>query len=305
MAATNRPDILDPALLRPGRFDRRVVLDRPDVTGRAAILKVHSKGKPLGDNVDLDVLAKQTAGFSGADLSNLVNEAAILAARRGMQSIDMKEMEESIDRVIAGPERKSRRISPKEKEIVAYHEAGHALVAKVLPNANPPRKISIIARGMALGYTKPLVEDKHIMTQSYYNDELAVLMGGRTAEEIVFNERSTGAYNDIKEATDLARRMVTDFGMSEKLGPRTFGDKQEMVFLGREIAEQKDYSEKTAMIIDEQINLIIQSAYASAKKILTESRAVLEKIAQRLLVEETLEGDDLDNLFKESFPSAA
>jgi cell division protease FtsH len=300
MAATNRPDILDPALLRPGRFDRRVVLDRPDVTGRVAILKVHSKGKPLGTDVNLEVLAKQTAGFSGADLSNLVNEAAILAARRGKQSIDMEEMEESIDRVIAGPERKSRRISPKEKEIVAYHEAGHALVAKMLPNANPPRKISIIARGMALGYTKPLVEDKYIMTQSYYNDELAVLMGGRSAEELIFNERSTGASNDIKEATELARRMVTDFGMSEKLGPRTFGDKQEMVFLGREIAEQKDYSEKTAMIIDEQINQIIQAAYASAKKILTESRAALEKVAQKLMTEETLEGDELDTLFKES-----
>jgi cell division protease FtsH len=305
MAATNRPDILDPALLRPGRFDRRVVLDRPDVTGRVAILKVHSKGKPLGADVSLELLAKQTAGFSGADLSNLVNEAAILAARRSKQSIDMEEMEESIDRVIAGPERKSRRISPKEKEIVAYHEAGHALVAKMLPNADQPRKISIVARGTALGYTKPLVEDKHIMTQSYYNDELAVLMGGRSAEEIIFNERSTGASHDIKEATDIARRMVTDFGMSEKLGPRTFGDKQEMVFLGREIAEQKDYSEETARIIDEQMNQIIQSAYASAKKILTESRAVLEKLAQKLIVEETLEGDDLDNLFKESIQAAA
>jgi cell division protease FtsH len=300
MAATNRPDILDPALLRPGRFDRRVVLDRPDVTGRIAILKVHSKGKPLSADVNLEVLAKQTAGFSGADLSNLVNEAAILAARRGKQSIDMEEMEESIDRVIAGPERKSRRISPKEKEIVAYHEAGHALVAKMLPNADQPRKISIIARGTALGYTKPLVEDKHIMTQSYYNDELAVLMGGRSAEEIIFNERSTGASHDIKEATDLARRMVTDFGMSEKLGPRTFGDKQEMVFLGREIAEQKDYSEETARIIDEQMNQIIQAAYASAKKILTESRSVLEKLAQKLIIEETLEGDDLDTIFKDS-----
>ena len=239
MAATNRPDILDPALLRPGRFDRRVVLDRPDINGRVAILKVHSKGKPLAESVNLEVIAKQTAGFSGADLANLVNEAAILAARRGKQVIDMEELEESIDKVIAGPERRSLRISPKEKEIVAYHEAGHALVAKMLPNANQPRKISIIARGMALGYTKPLTEDKYIKTRSYYNDELAVLMGGRTAEELIFNEKSTGAQNDIKEATDLARRMVTDFGMSDKLGPRTFGDKQEMVFLGREIPSKK------------------------------------------------------------------
>jgi cell division protease FtsH len=290
MAATNRPDILDPALLRPGRFDRRVVLDRPDINGRVAILKVHSKGKPLAESVNLEVIAKQTAGFSGADLANLLNEAAILAARRGKQVIDMEE-------------RRSLRISPKEKEIVAYHEAGHALVAKMLPNANQPRKISIIARGMALGYTKPLIEDKYIKTRSYYNDELAVLMGGRTAEELIFNEKSTGAQNDIKEATDLARRMVTDFGMSDKLGPRTFGDKQEMVFLGREIAEQKDYGDKTANLIDEQINEIIQSAYTTAKEILTENRSKLEAIAQRLIAEETLEGEELETLFKQPIPS--
>ena len=305
MAATNRPDILDPALLRPGRFDRRVVLDRPDINGRVAILKVHSKGKPLAQSVNLEVIAKQTAGFSGADLANLVNEAAILAARRGKQVIDMEELEESIDKVIAGPERRSLRISPKEKEIVAYHEAGHALVAKMLPNANQPRKISIVARGMALGYTKPLTEDKYIKTRSYYNDELAVLMGGRTAEELIFNEKSTGAQNDIKEATDLARRMVTDFGMSDKLGPRTFGDKQEMVFLGREIAEQKDYSDKTANLIDEQISEIIQSAHTTAKEILTENRSKLELLAQKLIAEETLEGEELETLFQEPTLSPA
>jgi len=237
LAATNRPDILDPALLRPGRFDRRVILDRPDMNGRTAILKVHTKGKPLDKSVNLEVLAKQTVGFSGADLANLVNEAAILAARRSKKSIKMPELEESIDRVIAGPERKSKKISPKEKEITAYHEAGHALVAKVLPNAYPPRKITIIPRGKGLGYTKSLWEDRYIWSRSQFNDELAFLFGGRVAEELIFNEMTTGAQDDIKRASELARQMVTDYGMSDKLGPRTFGDKQEMVFLGREISE--------------------------------------------------------------------
>jgi len=302
LAATNRPDILDPALLRPGRFDRRVILDRPDIGGRIGILKVHTNGKPLADTVDLEVLAKQTAGFSGADLANLVNEAAILAARRGKKAIEMAELEESIDKVVAGPERKSLRISPKEKEIVAYHEAGHALVAKMLPNANPPRKISIVARGLALGYTKPLREDKYIKTRSYYNDELAVLMGGRIAEELIFNEKSTGAQNDIKEATDLARRMVTDFGMSEKLGPRTFGDKQEMVFLGREISEQKDYGDRIANLIDEEVHNITQHAYEVARGILTENKPKLIQIAEKLIAEETLEGEALEAIFSETAP---
>jgi cell division protease FtsH len=305
LAATNRPDILDPALLRPGRFDRRVILDRPDVNGRVAILKVHSKGKILDKAVNLEILAKQTAGFSGADLANLMNEAAILAARQGKKAIEMAELEESIDKVIAGPERKSRRISSKEKEIIAYHETGHALVAKKLPNADPPRKISIIARGLALGYTKSLTEDRYLSTRSYFNDELAVLLGGRAAEELIFNEKSSGAQNDIKEVTDLARRMVTDLGMSDKLGPRTFGDKQELIFLGREISEQKDYSEKTANSIDREVDSIIKNAYDTAKTILLENKSKLIQIAQKLIVEETLEGEDLEALFREPVDSVS
>jgi len=299
MAATNRPDILDPALLRPGRFDRRVILDRPDINGRSAILKVHTKGKPMAEDVNLEILAKQTVGFSGADLANLVNEAAILSARRNKKTISMSELEESIDKVILGPERKSRRISQKEKEITAYHEAGHALVAKMLPNADPPRKISIISRGAALGYTKPLTEDKSIYTLSRYMDELAVNMGGRIAEEIIFSEMSTGAASDIKHATDLARLMVTTYGMSKKLGPRTFGDKQELVFLGREISEQKDYGDKTADIIDDEVNRIIKEAYDKANTILTENKVKLIQLAERLIQKETLEGDELDALFNE------
>ncbi|MFC2010846.1 ATP-dependent zinc metalloprotease FtsH [Chloroflexota bacterium] len=300
LAATNRPDILDPALLRPGRFDRRVILDRPDIAGRTAILEVHAKGKSLDKTVDLEMLAKQTVGFSGADLANLINEAAILAARRGKKSIEMSEFEESIDRVIAGPERKSRRISPKEKEITAYHEAGHALVAKLLPNADPPRKISIVARGMALGYTKSLVEDRYLPTRSYFNDELAMLLGGRAAEELILNEMTAGAQDDIKRATWLARKMVTDYGMSDKMGPRTFGDKQELVFLGREISEQKDYGDKIANAIDEEIDSIIQDAYETARKILTENKAILIQITQKLIAEETLEGEELEALFNGS-----
>ena len=305
LAATNRPDILDPALLRPGRFDRRVVLDRPDINGRTAILKVHSNGKPLAVSVNLEVLAKETAGFSGADLANLVNEAAILAARRGKKAIEMAELEESIDRVRAGPERKSLRISPKEKEIIAYHEAGHALVAKTLPSIEPLRKITIIPRGMELGSTKTLTEDKYIKTRSQYNEELAVLLGGRIAEELIFNDLTTGAAGDIKQATELARKMVTDFGMSDKLGPRTFGDKQEMVFLGREISEQKDYGEKVAKLIDEEVSKIIQHAYEIAKGILTENKPQLIRIAQKLIAEETLEGKELDTLFSEATPEPA
>jgi len=299
LAATNRPDILDPALLRPGRFDRRVVLDSPDINGRTAILKVHSNGKPLGKSVNLETLAKQTAGFSGADLANLINEAAILAARRDKNTIDMQELEESIDRVIAGPERKSLRISPKEKEITAYHEAGHALAAKILPNADPPHKISIIARGRALGYTKQLHEDRYMWSRSQFKDMLAATLGGRVAEELIFNEITTGAQDDIKKATELARRMVTDFGMSNKLGLRSFGDKQEMVFLGREISEQRDYGDKVADIIDEEVDKLIQSAYNVAKEILTENKPILIRIAEKLVVQETLEGEGLESLFSE------
>ncbi|MBI2329341.1 MAG: ATP-dependent zinc metalloprotease FtsH [Chloroflexi bacterium] len=300
LAATNRPDILDPALLRPGRFDRRVILDRPDINGRSAILKVHSTGKPLDKAVDLEVLAKQTVGFSGADLANLINEAAILAARRGKKTIEMKEFEESIDRVMAGPERKSRRISPKEKEITAYHEAGHALVAKILPNADPPHKISIIARGMALGYTKTLAEDRYLLTRSQFKDMIATLLGGHTAEELIFNEMTTGGQDDIERATKLARKMVTDYGMSDKLGPRTFGQKEELVFLGREISEQRDYSEKVAEQIDEEVYNIIQQAYAVAKKTLSENKPKLIEIAQKLIAEETLEGAELESIFSGS-----
>jgi cell division protease FtsH len=300
LAATNRPDILDPALLRPGRFDRRVILDQPDINGRTAILKVHSKGKPLAKEVNLEVLAKQTVGFSGADLANLINEAAILSARRGKKAIEMEELEESIDRVIAGPERKSRRISAKEKEITAYHEAGHALVAKMLPNADPVHKISIVARGMSLGHTRQLpIEDRYLMTRSQFNDMIATLLAGQMAERLTFNEISTGAANDIRRATELAHKMVTDFGMSEKLGPRSFGEKQEMVFLGREIAEQKDYSEKVAQAIDEEVEAIIQAAHDQAKKILTKHKKRLVHIAQRLIAQETIEGEELEAVFTE------
>ncbi|MFC1929660.1 ATP-dependent zinc metalloprotease FtsH, partial [Chloroflexota bacterium] len=297
IAATNRPDILDPALLRPGRFDRRVMLDRPDINGRLAILNVHSKGKPLAKSVKLETLAKGIVGFSGADIANLVNEAAILAARRGKKSIGMQEFDESIDRVMAGPERKSRKISAREKEIIAYHEGGHALVAKMLPNADPVHKISIVARGMSLGHTKQLpTEDRYLVTRSQFRDMLATLLGGHTAEELIFSEITTGASDDIKRATDWARRMVTDFGMSDKLGPRTFGNKQEMVFLGREISEQKDYGDKTADLIDDEVNLILRQAHETARGILTENKAKLELLAKRLIVKETIEGAELDAL---------
>ncbi len=306
MAATNRPDILDPALLRPGRFDRRVILDRPDINGRVAILKVHTSGKPLAREVDLQVLGKTTVGFTGADLSNLVNEAALLSARRNLKEIGMKEFEESVDRVIAGPERKSRRISPKEKEITAYHEAGHALVARMLPNADPVHKISIVARGMTLGHTRQLpIEDRYLYTRGQLKDIVATLLGGRTAENLVFNEMTSGAQDDIKRATELARTMVTDLGMSDSLGPRTFGDKQELVFLGREISEQKDYGDKVADAIDIEVNRIITEAYETAKKILTENRTKLVFLAERLIVQETLEGEDLEAAFKELPPPAA
>jgi cell division protease FtsH len=300
IAATNRPDILDEALLRPGRFDRRIMLDRPDILGRKAILKIHSKGKPLEDTADLESLAKQTVGFSGADLANLVNEAAILAVRRGKKSIGMAELEESIDRVIAGPERKSRKISPKEKEVTAYHEAGHALVARMSPNADPVHKISIVARGMSLGHTRQLpTEDRYLLTRSQFKDMLATLLGGRIAEEIVFGEISTGAANDIRRATDLAHKMVTDYGMSDKLGARTFGNKQEMVFLGREIAEQRDYGDEIANLIDEEVHNIIQTAYKTAKDILLKNRDRLTHIAQVLMDKETIEPDELEKLFTE------
>jgi cell division protease FtsH len=294
IAATNRPDILDPALLRPGRFDRQVVLDRPDVKGRRAILEVHCRGKPLEGDVDLDVLARQTPGFSGADLANLVNEAALLAARRGKRRISMREFNEAIDRVIAGPERKSRVISQREREIIAYHEAGHALVAHALPNADPPYKISIVSRGMAGGFTRFLPEeDRHLYTKSQFKDLLAAMLGGLVAEEIVFGEFTTGPQDDLERATRLARQMVTQFGMSERLGPRTFGRKEELVFLGKEIAEQRNYSEKIAEEIDEEVRQIIDHAYQTARKVLHDNRAKLDQLVRVLLERETLEGEEL------------
>ena len=300
MAATNRPDILDPALLRPGRFDRHVVIDLPDIKGRKAILEVHAKGKPLAKDTDLETIAKGTPGFSGADLANLINEAAILAARRGRKDISLKELEEATDRVLAGPERKSRVISPKEKEIIAYHESGHALTARMLPNADPVHKVSIVARGILGGWTRFLPsEDRRLWTRSQFHDRLAVSLGGRVAEEIAFGEVTTGAQNDLEEATKLARKMVTEFGMSEKLGPRTFGQRQELVFLGREISEQRDYSDKVAQEIDEEVHSIIQRAYDTARRVLTANKERLEKLAQELKAHETLDEPDLAKIFED------
>jgi len=294
IAATNRPDILDPALLRPGRFDRRVVLDRPDMKGRRAILDIHVRGKPLAEGVNLDIVAKQTPGFSGADIESLVNEAAILAARRNKKAIAKEEMQEAIERVIAGPERKSRLISDEERNIIAHHEAGHALVMKMLPNCDPVHKISIISRGMALGYTMPLPEDdRYLMGRSKFEDELAGLLGGRAAEELIFNDVTTGAANDLEQATKLARKMVTEYGMSERLGPLTFGRKEELVFLGREIGEQRNYSEEVAQAIDEEIRRLISEAYEKAKGILTQHKDTLIRLAKKLIEVETLEGEEL------------
>ena len=304
LSATNRPDILDPALLRPGRFDRQVVLERPDINGRTQILKVHAKGKPLEDEVKLETLAKETPGFTGADLANLVNEAAILAARRNKQAVGMAELEEAIDRVIAGPERKSRIIGPKEKSITAHHEAGHALAARMLPNADPVHKISIVARGMLGGYTRLLpTEDRYLWTRSQFNDMLATLLAGHSAEDLIFNEMTTGTENDIEQATKIARKMVMEYGMSEKLGPRAFGRKEELVFLGREISEQRNYGEEVAKQIDDEINAIIERAHKVAKDILTQNRAKLVQIAERLIAEETIEGEALETLFNEPVPS--
>lgn len=306
IAATNRPDILDPALLRPGRFDRHIVIDLPDINGRKAILEVHTKGKPLAKEVDLETVAKETPGFSGADLANLTNEAALLGARRNLKEITLKELEDAADRVIAGPEKKSRVISKREKEMIAYHETGHALVAKMLPNADPVHKVSIVARGAIAGWTRFLpLEDRHLWTRSQFNDRLAMSLGGRVAEEISFGEVTTGAQNDLEEVTKLARKMVTEYGMSDKLGPRTFGQRQELVFLGREISEQRDYSDKIAQDIDEEVHNIIQRAYNTAKKILSEHKAKLKEIAEQLIARETLEEEDLKKLFEGLTPQPA
>ena len=297
LAATNRPDILDPALVRPGRFDRQVILDKPDIRGREAILKVHAKGKPLHDDVELIVLAKQTPGFSGADLANLVNEAAILAARRNKKKSSMDEFNEAIDRVIAGPERKSRVISEKERKIIAYHESGHTLVGHYLPEADPPYKVSIVARGMAGGFTRYLpTEDRHLMTRTQYQQMLATALGGHVAEEMFLSEMTTGPQSDIEQATNIARRMVTQWGMSERLGPRTFGRKEEMVFLGREISEQRNYSEKVAEEIDDEVRRLIDTAYQTAKQVLTEHQDKLEEVVEHILEAETMEGETLSRL---------
>jgi cell division protease FtsH len=299
LAATNRPDILDPALLRPGRFDRRVMVDSPDINGRDAILNVHAKGKPLASEVNLTTVAQQTPGFSGADLANLINEAAILTARRGAKEIGQTEFAEAIDRVIAGPQRKSRVISDKEKEMTAYHEAGHALVAHLLPNADPVQKISIIARGAMGGYTRLLpTEDRYLMRKEQFTDMLATALGGRVAEELTFDAVTTGASNDIENATHIARQMITRYGMSESLGPRTFGKKEDMIFLGREISEQRDYSDKTAEEIDYEVHKLIQSAYEQATEILKANSGKLAQIANYLVTNETVEGKELNELFE-------
>ena len=303
IAATNRPDILDPALLRPGRFDRRVVLDLPDINGRVAILKVHSQGKPLADDASLEYISRQTPGFSGADLANLVNEAAILAARREKKEIGPDELMESVDRVTMGPERRSRVISQHEKEIVAYHEGGHALVGHLLTHADPVQKISIISRGMAAGYTKSLpTEDRMFYSRPQLMDRIAMALGGRVAEEVTFGEVTTGASNDLEQVTGIARAMVTRYGMSGKLLPRTFGKREEMVFLGREITEQRDYSEKVAQEIDEEVQNIILEAYSTAKRALIEHYGKLVQIARHLMQNETVEGDELQKLFESEAP---
>ena len=306
VAATNRPDILDPALLRPGRFDRRVVLDLPDINGRAAILKVHSSGKPLAQDISLETLAKQTPGFSGADLANLVNEAALLAARSNKKVIGMVEFEESIDRVIAGPERKGRIISAREKEMTAYHEAGHALVAWKLPHADLVHKISIVARGAMGGYTRLLpAEDRYLWTKNQFDDMLATALGGRIAEELIFTEITTGASNDLENVTRIALRMVKQYGMSEQLGLRTFGRREELVFLGREIHEERDYSDKIAEAIDQEVQAFIQRAYRRAQDILTTHKDKLVEVATYLVQHETVEGEALKRLFEGLPPQEA
>ena len=308
LAATNRPDILDPALLRPGRFDRRVTLDNPDIRGRKQILEVHSKGKPLSADVDLELVARQTVGFSGADLANLVNESAILAARQNQKEIGPQEFYESIDRVTAGPARKSRRINDREKRMTAYHESGHALVAHMLPEADPVAKVTIVARGHSGGFTKTIpTEDRSLITHNQLEARLAMAMGGRVAEELVFGEITTGASNDLEQATNIAQTMVTRYGMSKKLGPRTFGKREEMVFLGREISEQRDYSDRVAKTIDEEVHRLIQTAYDTAKRILTEERVRLDHISDYLLEHETIDEEQVPDLFDAPFdaPPAA
>ena len=305
VAATNRPDVLDPALLRPGRFDRQVILDRPDMRGRVEILRVHTKGKPLDKAVDVEGVARQSPGFSGADLANLVNEAAILSARRNKKVIGMSEFQEALERIVAGPERKSRIISDAEKAIIAYHEGGHAVVQRILPKCDPVSKVTIISRGMALGYTMALPqEDRYLQSKTEFEDKIAGLLGGNVAERLIFGDTTTGASNDIEKATDLARRMVTEFGMSDKLGPLSFGKRDELVFLGREIGEQRNYSDEIAKQIDEEVRAIIDKAYERATDVLTTHRDRLVALAEKLVAEETVDAEQFETLFTDLPPKS-
>src|SRR5205823_8224321 len=303
IAATNRPDILDPALLRPGRFDRQVVVDRPDRKGRKQILEVHTRGKPLAREIDLDALAGQTPGFTGADLANLINEAALLTARQNKREITMGELEEGIMRVIAGPEKKTRVMSEKERLITAYHELGHAIVGQTLPNCDPVHKISIISRGQALGYTINLpTEDKFLTSRAELVDSMAMTLGGRAAEEIVFGEITTGASNDLEKVTETAKGMVMRYGMSERLGPRVFGHDRSMPFLGREFSSEPDYSDEIAREIDDEIRRVVEDAHQTAKDILTDRRAALDRISKVLLERETIEAKEFERLLAGESP---
>jgi cell division protease FtsH len=303
VAATNRPDVLDPALLRPGRFDRQVILDRPDLRGRIAILKVHTKGKPLDKTIDQENLARQSAGMSGADIANLVNEAAILAARRNRKVIGMAEFVEALERIIAGPERKSRLISDAEKRIIAIHEGGHAVVQRILPKCDPVNKITIISRGMALGYTMALpMEDRYLQSKTEFEDKIAGLLGGNAAERLIFGDTTTGASNDIEKATDLARRMVTEWGMSDKMGPLSFGKRDEMIFLGRDIGEQRNYSDDVAKLIDDEVRALIEHGYVRATQVLTEYKPKLLALADKLIAEETVDSEEFEKLFDDLPP---
>ena len=306
VAATNRPDVLDPALLRPGRFDRQVILDRPDIRGRVAILKVHIKGKPLDKTTEVEDIAKQSPGFSGADLANLVNEAAILAARRNKKVIGMSEFQEALERIVAGPERKSRVISDTEKLIIAYHEGGHAVVQRILPKCDPVAKVTIISRGMALGYTMALPrEDRYLQSKTEFEDKIAGLLAGNASERLIFGDTTTGSSNDIEKATDLARRMVTEFGMSDRLGPLAFGKRDELIFLGREIGEQRNYSDDVAKQIDEEVRLIIDQAYQRATDVIVQYRDKLTSLAEKLIAEETVDADEFEKLFSDLPPKEA
>ena len=297
IAATNRPDVLDPALLRPGRFDRQVVVPKPDIKGREEILKVHIKDVPLDKDVNLKVIARGTPGFSGADLANMVNEAALLAARKNETAVTMADLEEAKDKVMMGTERRSMVITEKEKKVTAYHESGHTLVAKLLPGTDPIHKVTIIPRGMAMGLTQQLpIDEKHNYDKEYLLNEIAILLGGRTAEEIIFNQATTGASNDIERATDIARKMICEWGMSEKLGPITFGKKEEQIFLGREFAQHKDYSESTAVTIDDEVKEIITKNHERARAILTENIDMLNDLALKLIEKESLNGKEIDEI---------